>query len=99
MDINFILFECLLALENSAFQGAENRHVDDGGAGLAGALGDFIDLAQQLGRNGQGDLPLVALGNALLIGGRRRGLAGVGCALDESILGGGCLGGLGFALY
>ena len=50
-------------------------------------------LAQKLGRNGQGDLPFVALGDALLIGGRRRGLAGVGCALDESILGGGCRGG------
>ncbi|MFN8683856.1 hypothetical protein ACDP63_22410 [Paracoccus sp. P2] len=99
MDINFILLEFRLALENVAFQGVENRHVDDRGAGLAGALGDFIDLAQQLGRNGQGDLPLVALGNALLIGGRRRGLAGVWCALDESILGGGCRCGLGLALY
>ena len=86
-------------MENVAFQGAENRHVDDGGAGLPGAFGDFIDLAQQLGRNSQGDLPLVALGDALFVGGRRRGLVGVGCALDESILGGGCLGGLGFALY
>ena len=86
-------------MENVAFQGAENRHVDDGGAGLAGPFGDFIDLAQQLGRNGQGDLPLVPLGDALLLGGRRGDLIGVGCTLDKSILGVGCLGGLGFALY
>lgn len=52
VDILFIFKERPLALENIAFQGAENRHVDDGGAGLSGALGYVINLAQQFGGNG-----------------------------------------------
>lgn len=51
-DILFIFKERPLDLENIAFQGAKNRHVDDSGASLTGTLGSFIDLAQQIGRNG-----------------------------------------------
>lgn len=57
---------------------------------MPGALGDFVDLTQQLRRNGQADLPLVAL--FVDIRTRRRRCASVGRALEEGIDGGrGCL--------